>query len=247
MSIIRPWSDEQTGTLVTPWTNFGKEARIVTLFGNIMSSTDVQTIATDSIPFLAEELFASLMWLATENNDPVHIVINNNGGSIRAGFMIIQAIEHLQAMGIEVIGLDIGSSMSMATTVLAVCTKRFALRRSVIHVHPPSFGSPQMTDAVKEKVDEYQNRLKDELYSLLAQKTRIPEYCVQTEEVRTDDPNWATIAEKRYKYTKKFLEHERFLTPQQAKDAGIIDDELEAGDERMSKIFGLIGHKGGSL
>src|SRR3989344_9081438 len=106
----RPWSETQTGPLVPPWLLFGKDARIITLFGDINSSISVPVINLDSIPFLAEETFASLMYLAQESKDPIRIVINNRGGSVSAGLTIIQGIEHLQKSGIDVEILVLGSA-----------------------------------------------------------------------------------------------------------------------------------------
>ncbi len=244
MSLRRGWSKEPHGQLVSPWLLFGRESRIITLFGMISSSISVNVITSDSMPFLAEETFADMMLLANESSEPVKIAVNNRGGDVAAGMIIVQGIEHLQARKIDVEILDLGSSMSMASVILASGTKgkRFATARSVVHLHSGS----QTTSGTPEDVahiQEYIDRMREGLVQILTKNTKIPEYFLKQPD-STMNPELLKSEEGRLKLTKEFLKGEKFLNPEQAIEAGIIDQILKPGDEKLTEFFSL--PKGGA-
>lgn len=239
MSLRKPYSESPTGPLVSPWLLFGRDARIITLFGLIHSSTSVPVITSDSMPFLAEEFFADLMFLGQSSREPIRIIINNSGGSVPAGLTIINGIEHLQHNGIDVEVLVLGASMSMASIVLASGTegKRYALSRSIIHFHngyQRSEGSPED----KKRIDEFQERLTLQMYAILADRTKIPEYYVAKE---IPEVSISRLGEKeiRMKYIRRFLDGETFLSAEQALEAGVIDKVIAPGDQLLDTIFSL--------
>src|SRR3989344_6269181 len=96
-----PWGNVSVN-LVSPWDIFERDSRVVTLFGPVMSVSNVNLISDRSLSFLAEDMFGAIIMLGMESNKPVKIVINSVGGDVRAGFTIIQVIEHLKKKGIEV-------------------------------------------------------------------------------------------------------------------------------------------------
>ena len=238
MTLRRPFSPTPTGPLVTPWMIYGSNSRIITLFGRIHSSINVDIIVADSIPFLAEEIFASLFYLAGESRDPIKMVINNRGDDIHAVLMIVQAIDPVQAMGIDVEILVVGSSMSMASIILASGTrgKRYALDRSIVHLHAESRVIGGQGEDF-ERAKEYTDRLARQMYLLLAQRTKIPEYHLEQEQIAPRDKTMLENDEGRIKLVKRFLKNETYLSAYEAQAAGIIDAVIPPGDGKIMEIF----------
>lgn len=229
---------ELHGSLVSPWMILGKEARLITLFGKIYSSVEVDTITGESTPFLAEETFVALMSLANESKDPVKIIVNNRGGSMTAAALIIDAIEHLQAQSIEVGMLVVGSSMGVSTAILAAGTKgkRFALKRATISLGPIRMPSLKNLDSDDVTLLKKQHEIICErFYEVLAQKTRIPESRMKD----ADEALLQKLGEPdfRKKQVKEFLKGDVFLQPEEAVEFGIIDKVLMPGDSLVNEIF----------
>jgi ATP-dependent protease ClpP protease subunit len=215
-----------------------KEARLVTLFGKIYSSVEIDTITGESTPFLAEETFAALMSLADEDKKPVKIIINNRGGSMIAAALIIDAIEHLQARGIEVTMLVVGSSMGVSTAILASGTRgrRFALKRAAINLGPITV--PNLKDLDPGDVALFRKQhdvICERLYEVLALKTLIPECRIRDADpallARLDDEEF------RKKQVKAYLKTDVFLSPEEAAQVGILDEVLLPGDPLVDEIF----------
>ena len=243
----REWSSTPTGPLVSPWLISARDSRVITLFGSIVSSIDVPLVATESIPFVAEDVFASLLQLAGEDSaQPVRLVINNSGGSVPAGLTIIQGIEHLQAKGIDVEVVVLGSAMSMASVILAAGTvgKRFSLERSRIHLHSGQIGLPQDRPDDVNRIMDFINGVREELYVILARRTKLAEYYLKCNDLPLDKKTLADEG-KRIKFIKNLLEKETFLTPREAVTAGIVDEILSPGYPRIDALFrpGKRGHK----
>ena len=63
----RPWPKMPTGPIVGPFALLNRDSRILTLFGTILASTDVGVATSESMPFLAENVTASLLILGSES------------------------------------------------------------------------------------------------------------------------------------------------------------------------------------
>ena len=247
-----PWGNVSVN-LVSPWDIFERDSRVVTLFGPVMSVSNVNLISDRSLSFLAEDMFGAIIMLGMESNKPVKIVINSVGGDVRAGFTIIQAIEHLKKKGIEVWTVNILSAMSMAGVILMAGTegKRFTLRNSTVHAHcgMVSAGKGKPTDV--EYTQEYLKSLTQKLEAFISANSKIPEYYAPEHFTKDsfEDIDKKTREEivknpkLRLNLTKKFLENERYLNPDQAKKAGIIDEVIEPGDARLDEIFVSVSEK----
>ncbi len=68
-----------------------------------------------------------LIKFGLESTEPVAIIIDSPGGSIAAGNLIINAIDHLKSKGIDVNCYVTGMAVSMAFQILLHCTNRYAL------------------------------------------------------------------------------------------------------------------------
>jgi len=225
-------------------------SRLVTLYGTIADATSV--IVVQNIPLMAESIIAELMLLANESKEPIKILINSPGGSVQAGLLIVDAIEHLQAIGIDVETIVIGQSSSMATPILASGTlgKRYAWHRAIIHGHRARVGAMGNEDDIEGQA-RHMKQLTEQLYEILTQKTKSCEYHLaygenpmpEVLEVIEQLSKSEKTADKerllklRTKYTKELFSKETFLRADQALKAGIIDHVLQPGNQYLNNIF----------
>ena len=152
---------------------------------------------------VASLVTAQLLFL--ESEDPkkeISLYINSPGGLVTAGLGIYDTIQYIKP---DVSTLCIGQAASMGSFLLAAGTKgkRFSLPNSRIMVHQPSAGfQGQATDIEihAKEVLSLKKRL-NEIYSKHTNKS--------VEEI------------------KPALERDNFMTPEDAKDFGLIDKVVD--------------------
>lgn len=155
---------------------------------------------------IANLIVAQLLFL--EHDDPerdIHLYINSPGGSVYAGLAIYDT---MQAIRPKVSTVCVGMAASMATIILAGGSKglRYSLPHSTIHMHPAIGGARGSGPDVEIQARELL-RMQSLNRSLLARDTG------QTIE----------------KISKDF-DRDLFMTPEQAKEYGIIDEVLTRED-----------------
>ncbi len=152
---------------------------------------------------VASSIVAQLLYL--QHQDPTRDIwfyINSPGGSVRDGLAIYDTMHIISC---DVNTVCVGRAGSMATILLAGGTKgkRYALPRSTVHFHPAGGGARGNAPDVERMVQELL-RLQNVGNGLLARDTgRTPE------EITRD------------------FSRDRFMTPQEAKDYGFIDEILQ--------------------
>ncbi|MDA7593952.1 ATP-dependent Clp endopeptidase proteolytic subunit ClpP [Candidatus Pelagibacter sp.] len=152
---------------------------------------------------VASLVTAQLLFL--ESEDPkkeINLYINSPGGLVTAGLGIYDTMQYIKP---DVSTLCIGQAASMGSFLLAAGKngKRFSLPNSRIMVHQPSAGfQGQATDIEihANEVMDLKKRL-NEIYSKHTGKS-------------VDD-------------VKKALERDNFMTPDNAKEFGLIDEVVE--------------------
>ena len=152
---------------------------------------------------VASLVTAQLLFL--ESEDPkkeINLYINSPGGLVTAGLGIYDTMQYIKP---DVSTLCIGQAASMGSFLLAAGKKgkRFSLPNSRIMVHQPSAGfQGQATDIEihANEVMDLKKRL-NEIYSKHTGKS-------------VDD-------------VKKALERDNFMTPDTAKEFGLIDEVVE--------------------
>ena len=152
---------------------------------------------------VASLVTAQLLFL--ESEDPkkeIYLYINSPGGLVTAGLGIYDTMQYIKP---DVSTLCIGQAASMGSFLLAAGKKgkRFSLPNSRIMVHQPSAGfQGQATDIEihANEVMDLKKRL-NEIYSKHTGKS-------------VDD-------------VKKALERDNFMTPDTAKEFGLIDEVVE--------------------
>ncbi len=153
---------------------------------------------------IANLVIAQLLFLAAEDPEKdIQLYINSPGGSITAGMAIYDTMQYIKP---DVMTICIGQAASMAALLLAAGApkKRFALPNSRILIHQPSMGglSGQATD-----IDIHAReilRMRELTNQLLAKHT-------------------GQVLDK----VEKDVERDFIMTPQQAKEYGIVDDIID--------------------
>jgi ATP-dependent Clp protease, protease subunit len=159
---------------------------------------------------IANVIVAQLLYLQHDDPDrDISLYINSPGGSITAGLAIYDTMHVISP---EVSTVCVGMAGSMATPILAGGTKgkRYSLPNSTIHMHPAGGGArgyaPDVEIMARELI-----RMQQVIRELLAKDTGQP-----IERIARD------------------FDRDLFLTPEQAKEYGIIDEILNR-EELASK------------
>lgn len=115
---------------------------------------------------LANLVVAQLLYLDSENHNPIMLYINSPGGVVYSGFAIYDTMRKLKS---PVATVAIGFCGSMATTLLVAGTqgRRYALPHATIHMHPTGGGAKGYTEDVGIAYKE-QERLQRQVFHLIA-------------------------------------------------------------------------------
>jgi len=152
---------------------------------------------------VASLVTAQLLFL--ESEDPkkvINLYINSPGGLVTAGLGIYDTMQYIKP---DISTLCIGQAASMGSFLLAAGKKgkRFSLPNSRIMVHQPSAGFQGQATDIEIHAKE-----------VLALKQRLNEIYSKHTGKSVDD-------------VKKALERDNFMTPEVAKDFGLIDAVVE--------------------
>jgi ATP-dependent Clp protease protease subunit len=123
----------------------------------------------------AGAIVAQMLFLS--NDDPktdIQFYINSPGGSVSAGFGIIDTMRYLRC---DVATTCIGMAASMGAALLSLGTKgkRYCLPNSQVMLHQPLIGGVLQGPATDLGIEaKHMLRLRDRLYKLLADATAKP-------------------------------------------------------------------------
>ena len=146
---------------------------------------------------------AQLLFLESENpKKEISFYINSPGGLVTSGLGIYDTMQYIKP---PVSTLCIGQASSMGSFLLAAGDKgkRFSLPNSRIMIHQPSAGYQGQATDIEIHAKE-----------ILALKERLNKiYSKHTKKSESE--------------IKKALERDNFMTPNEAKDFGLIDEVVE--------------------
>ncbi|MDJ0639187.1 MAG: ATP-dependent Clp protease proteolytic subunit [Paracoccaceae bacterium] len=149
---------------------------------------------------MSQLVVAQLLHLEAENpSKEISMYINSPGGVVTAGLSIYDTMEYIQP---KIATLVVGQAASMGSLLLAAGEKgmRLSLPNSSIMVHQPSGGfQGQATDIMIHA--RHTERLKTQLNEI---------YCKHTGQS--------------LKKVEDALERDNFMTPEEAKEWGLIDE-----------------------
>ena len=146
---------------------------------------------------------AQLLYLESENpKKEISFYINSPGGLVTSGLGIYDTMQYIKP---PVSTLCIGQASSMGSFLLSAGEKgkRFSLPNSRIMVHQPSAGFQGQATDIEIHAKEILS-LKDRLNKIYSKHTKKSELEI-----------------------KKALERDKFMTPSEAKDFGLIDEVVE--------------------
>ncbi|KXB89952.1 ATP-dependent Clp endopeptidase, proteolytic subunit ClpP [Veillonellaceae bacterium DNF00751] len=151
---------------------------------------------------MANSLIAQLLFLEAEDPDKdIYLYINSPGGVVTAGMAIYDTMQYIKP---DVSTICVGSAASMASVLLAAGTKgkRFALPHSQVMIHQPLGGVQGQATDIEIHTREIL-RVRRELNGILAAHTGQPLDVIE-----------------------KDTERDNFLTAEDAKHYGLIDEIL---------------------
>ncbi|CAK9038327.1 ATP-dependent Clp protease proteolytic subunit 2 (Endopeptidase Clp 2) [Durusdinium trenchii] len=155
---------------------------------------------------LANEVIGVLLYLDSEDsNKPIYLYINSAGGSVISGLSIYDTMQHIKS---PVITINVGLAASMASFLLAAGEKgkRIALPHSRTMIHQAMGGAQGQAEDIKVEAQQivqiHENIVR--MYSKVTGKDE------------------ATIS--------KDLMRDNFMSAEEAKEYGLIDQVIQLAD-----------------
>ena len=186
--------------IVVEQTNRGE--RSYDIFSRLLKERII--ILSDQVNEVTASLItAQMLYLEAEDPDKdIQFYINSPGGSVSAGLMIYDTMQHVKP---DVQTICVGMAASMGAFLLAAGAKgkRFALPNAEVMIHQPLGGVQGQATDIRIAADHI-TRTKERLNRILSERTGQPYEKIATD---TDRDNW--------------------LTAEDTKEYGIIDQIME--------------------
>jgi ATP-dependent Clp endopeptidase proteolytic subunit ClpP len=160
---------------------------------------------------LANEIIGVLLYLDSEDNSkPIYLYINSMGGSVLAGLAIYDTMQHIKS---PVVTINVGMAASMASFLLAAGEKgkRIALPHSRVMLHQAMGGAQGQAEDIKVEADQIL-QINRNIVSMYSRATG------QEETKLKDD-----------------LQRDNFMSAEEAKTYGIIDQVIKLQDMSLEK------------
>jgi ATP-dependent Clp protease protease subunit len=197
-------NDWNTPQAVIPYVveNTSRGERVYDIYSRLLKERIVM-LGTQVEDQVVNALIAQLLFLEHEDPDrDIWLYINSPGGSITAGLALYDTMQMIRC---DVATVCVGMSASMGTILLAGGTKgkRYSLPHSTIHMHPAGIGriggyAPDVEIQARELI-----RTQQVIRELMAHDTG-----QAIESIARD------------------FDRDRYMTAQEAKGYGIIDEIL---------------------
>ena len=153
--------------------------------------------------YSSQSIIAQILFLMSDNkNQDINIYINSPGGSVTAGMAIYDTMQFVPC---NIATYCLGQASSMGAVLLAAGTagKRHALPNSRVMIHQPWGGTMGSASDILIQSDELK-RYKKSLNAILAKHTG-----------------------KKLKTVEKDTDRDFFMTAEQAKKYGIVDEVID--------------------
>ncbi|KAL0279670.1 UNVERIFIED_CONTAM: hypothetical protein PYX00_001175 [Menopon gallinae] len=161
---------------------------------------------------LSSVVVAQLLFLQSESSKkPVHMYINSPGGSVTAGLGIYDTMQYILP---PISTWCVGQACSMASLLLAAGAPgmRHALPNARIMIHQPSGGVQGQVTDVQIQAEEL-IKIKKQINQLYVKHTGLP-----VEKIESS------------------LERDKFMSPSEAKEFGLIDKILDHPPKHGEKL-----------
>lgn len=156
---------------------------------------------------VASLICSQLLFLESENpNKDIAIYINSPGGYVSAGLAIYDTMQYIRP---QVSTVCMGQAASMGSLLMAAGApgKRFSLPNSRIMIHQPSGGAQGQAADIEIQAQEIL-KLRSRLNDIYARHTGQPLDVIETA-----------------------MERDKFMSPEEAKAFGLIDEVVERRPE----------------
>lgn len=152
---------------------------------------------------LASLVVAQLLFLQSESSTkPIHMYINSPGGSVTAGLAIYDTMQYVKP---PIATWCVGQAASMGSLLLAAGAPgmRHSLPNARIMIHQPSGGAQGQATDIQIQAEEI-GKLKRQLTEIYVKHTKQP-----------------------YEVLYAKMERDNYLSPEGAKELGLVDEVLE--------------------
>ena len=156
---------------------------------------------------VANSIVSQLLFLQAQDSEKdIYLYINSPGGSVTAGFAIYDTIQHIKP---DVQTICIGMAASMGSFLLAAGAKgkRFALPNAEVMIHQPLGGAQGQATEI-EIAANHILKTREKLNRILAERTG-----QSIEKIQQD------------------TDRDNFVTAEEAKAYGLIDEVMEPEDK----------------
>ena len=156
---------------------------------------------------VTNSIVSQLLFLQAQDSEKdIYLYINSPGGSVTAGFAIYDTIQHIKP---DVQTICIGMAASMGSFLLAAGAKgkRFALPNAEVMIHQPLGGAQGQATEI-EIAANHILKTREKLNRILAERTG-----QSIEQIQKD------------------TDRDNFLTAEEAKAYGLIDEVMEPEDK----------------
>ena len=156
---------------------------------------------------VANSIVSQLLFLQAQDSEKdIYLYINSPGGSVTAGFAIYDTIQHIKP---DVQTICIGMAASMGSFLLAAGAKgkRFALPNAEVMIHQPLGGAQGQATEI-EIAANHILKTREKLNRILSERTG-----QSIEKIQKD------------------TDRDNFLTAEEAKEYGLIDEVMVPGSE----------------
>ncbi|SHC33490.1 ATP-dependent Clp protease proteolytic subunit [Staphylococcus aureus] len=151
---------------------------------------------------VANSIVSQLLFLQAQDSEKdIYLYINSPGGSVTAGFAIYDTIQHIKP---DVQTICIGMAASMGSFLLAAGAKgkRFALPNAEVMIHQPLGGAQGQATEI-EIAANHILKTREKLNRILSERTG-----ESIEKIQKD------------------TDRDNFLTAEEAKEYGLIDEVM---------------------
>ena len=152
---------------------------------------------------MADLVVAQLLFLESEDPDKdIQIYINSPGGSVSAGFAIYDTMQYIKPH-VSTICVGLAASMGAFLLLAGEKGKRYALPNADIMIHQPLGGAQGQAADIQIHAEKIL-KTRDQLNKIIAERTG-----------------------KTLKKVKKDTDRDYYMSAEEAKAYGIIDDVIE--------------------
>jgi len=161
--------------------------------------------------YVANSIIAQMLFLQSEDDEKdIFFYINSPGGSVSAGLGIYDTMQYVKC---PIATMCVGQAASMGAVLLAAGAvgKRKALPNARVMIHQPSGGAQGQSTDIQIQAQEMQ-RIREILNGILAKHTGKPIEAIN-----------------------KDTERDNFMSAEEAKAYGLVDDVLNYREKTLKK------------